>query len=123
MIKRIIIATVGILLLLAVSYGIHSNVITQIVSFSLLNVYVFFALSAILVYAVVELVFNYLPNQAGYAYLMLMFLKIGAFVLLFQADIFSEVDLSRADRISLVVPLFLFLMAEALAVVNLLKNK
>ncbi len=123
MIKRIIIATVGILLLLAVSYGIHSNVITQIVSFSLLNVYVFFALSAILVYAVVELVFNYLPNQAGYAYLMLMLFKIGTFLLIFQADIFSEVDLSRADRMSLVVPLFLFLMAEALAVVNLLKNK
>ena len=123
MIKRIIIVAIIIILLFAISYNVHLYVLDQSISFSLLAVYLFHAISAILVYCVVEAVANYLPNQAGYAYLMMMFLKIGAFVLIFQTEVFVNDALSWADRVSLVVPLFLFLIAEALAVGKLLNKK
>ncbi|MEP3837358.1 MAG: DUF6168 family protein [Algibacter sp.] len=123
MIKRIVLVALLFLLLFGVGYGIHSAVINSNPSFSLLNVYLFFAISAVLVYATVEGVFSKLPNQAGYAYLMMMFLKIGAFVLIFQKSVFSEVLLTRLERVNLVVPLFLFLIVEAVVVGKLLNDK
>ena len=123
MIKRISIIIAALLLLFALSFSIHSAILSQSLGFSLLNIYLFFVLGAILVYGVVEVVFSKLPNQAGYAYLMMMCLKIGAFVLIFQQDVFSKADLLQVERISLVVPLFLFLAAEAVAVANLLNSK
>jgi hypothetical protein len=64
-----------------------------------------------------------LPNQAGYAYLASIFLKIGFFVLLFSATVFSDVVMEKEERISLVIPLFLFLIAETIAVSRLLNSK
>jgi len=54
---------------------------------------------------------------------MMMCLKIGAFILIFQTTVFSKTTLSQAERISLVVPLFLFLIIEAISVGKLLNNK
>jgi hypothetical protein len=123
MIKRLSIVTLVIVLLFALSYNFHAFLVTQNVSFSLFGVYLFFAVSTIIIYSVVELVYNTLPNQAAYVYLALMFTKIGVFVLVFREDIFSNVNLSQLERMSLIVPLFLFLIAEALAIVKLLNNK
>ncbi|OEK06115.1 hypothetical protein A8C32_18975 [Flavivirga aquatica] len=116
MIKRIIYATIVISLLFIVAFNLHNYINTSILSFSLLNVYSFHAIAAIIVCIVVELVASKLPNQAGYAYLMLIFFKIGAFVLLFQTSVFSKVDLTQSDRVGLVAPLFVFLLAEAFIV-------
>ncbi|SFC95621.1 DUF6168 family protein [Algibacter pectinivorans] len=123
MIKRIVLVAVLFMLLFAFGYGVHSAVVDLNLTYSLLNIYLFFAVSAVLVYATVEGVYSKLPNQAGYAYLMMMCLKIGAFVLIFQKSVFHEVVLSQAERINLVVPLFLFLIAEAVVVGKLLNDK
>ncbi len=123
MIKRIIVVTLLMLLAFTISYSIHVNVLTKNLSFSLLGVYLFHTIGAFFVYSVVEVVSSKLPNQVGYAYLMMVFLKIGAFILLFQTEVFVKDALSQAERISLVVPLFLFLIAEALAVGKRLNNK
>jgi len=123
MLKRIILIASLLVLLFGVSYGVHANLLNETLAFSLFNVYLFHAISAILVYIAVEVVSNYLPNQAGYAYLMMMCLKIGAFVLIFQTSVFAKASLSQVERISLVVPLFLFLIVEAIAVSRLLNNR
>lgn len=123
MIKRIVIVTLLFLLLFFASYVIHNAVLNHSLSFSLIGVYLFHVVSAIFVYVTVEVVFSKLPNQAGYSYLMMMCLKIGAFVLIFQKSVFSEMVLSEAERISLVTPLFLFLITEAISVGKLLNNK
>jgi hypothetical protein len=64
-----------------------------------------------------------LPSQAGYAYLASMFLKIGFFVMIFQSTIFSDIELEKFERVSLIIPLFLFLIIEAVAVSRLLNSK
>lgn len=111
------------MLLLGVSYAVHSSFLNENLFFSLLSIYIFHAVSAVFVYATVEIVSNYLPNQAGYSYLMMMCLKIGAFVLIFQTSVFAKSPLSQVERVSLVIPLFLFLIVEAIVVSRLLNSK
>ncbi|CAM1369841.1 ATP synthase protein I2 [Tenacibaculum sediminilitoris] len=126
MIKRILFFTAAILLLFAVSFFLHNYMLASKethLSFSLLRVYTFHVTSAIIVYSIVELVAEKLPNQAGYAYLASIFLKIGFFVLLFKASVFVNEELTKLERISLVIPLFLFLITEAIAVSKLLNSK
>jgi len=91
-------------------------------SYSLLSIYLFHIISAIIVYCIVELIASILPNQAGYAYLASVFLKLGFFVLIFNNPVFTE-TLSKPERFSLVIPLFLFLISEALATAKLLNSK
>jgi len=124
MTKRILYFVLAIVVLFALIFSLH-NFLTppSDLSFSLLKVYVFHAVSAILVYGVIELLASIIPNQAGYAYLMTMFFKIGFFVLLFQESVFNKETLTQPERIGLVIPLFVFLLAEAIVVGKLLNSK
>ncbi len=124
MIKRILLFLSALILLFIVSYFLNSYlVVEEEFSFSLLKIYLFHTIAALIVYTVVEFVADYLPNQAGYAYLASIFIKIGFFVLIFNSSVFDNDNLSRPEKISLVAPLFLFLIAEAIAVSKLLNSK
>ncbi|TYB74222.1 hypothetical protein ES677_04910 [Bizionia gelidisalsuginis] len=123
MTKRILYFVLAIAALFALAFSLHSYLTTSELSFSLLKVYSFHAIASVLVYVAIELLATTLPNQAGYGYLMMMFFKIGIFVLMFQESVFSKESLSQPERIGLVVPLFLFLMAEAIGVGKLLNSK
>jgi len=125
MIKRIVYFITAIIILFLLSYSLHQYIIQNkeiTVSYSLLSIYLFHVISAIIVYLIVELVAEYLVSQAGYAYLACIFLKLGFFVLVFNNPVFTE-DLSKPERISLVIPLFLFLISEAIATAKLLNSK
>ncbi|WP_405294357.1 DUF6168 family protein [Algibacter sp. Ld11] len=123
MIKRILIVAAILLALFLTAYNLQNHLTTETLSFSLLSVYLFHLIAAVIVYVTVELVAEKLPNQAGYAYLTLMFFKIGAFVLIFQSSVFANDNLTQMERIGLVIPLFLFLITEAIAVSKLLNSK
>ncbi|WP_299713941.1 DUF6168 family protein [uncultured Tenacibaculum sp.] len=124
MIKRILIFTVTLILLFLLSYFTNAYLVKELtLSFSLLQVYLFHVIAAFIVYGIVEFVASILPNQAGYAYLASIFIKIGLFVLIFNGSVFAKENLSRPERLSLVVPLFLFLITEAVAISKLLNTK
>ncbi|WP_194768216.1 DUF6168 family protein [Tamlana sp. I1] len=123
MIKRILVFTLSIFLLFAISYTSHSYFITEPMAFELWHVYLYHACAALIVYICVEGVASILPNQAGYAYLALMLLKIGIFVFVFKNSVLENDTLTRVERIALVVPLFLFLIAEAIGLAKLLNNQ
>ena len=124
MIKRILLFLLALVLLFIVSYFLNSYlVIEENFSFSLLSVYLFHTIAALIVYAVVEFVADKIPNQAGYAYLASIFIKIGFFVLIFNTTVFANPNLTKPERISLVAPLFLFLITEAVVVSKLLNSK
>lgn len=126
MIKNIFRFLITIVLFFVISYFSHEYMITSNntpLSFSLLSLYVFHVFSAVLIYSIVVLISEKLPNQAGYAYLASIFLKIGFFVLLFKASVFANDSLTKIERFSLVIPLFLFLIIEAIGVSKLLNNK
>lgn len=92
-------------------------------AFNLLHMYLFHAIASFLVYVIVEAVLTQLPSETGYLYLALTMIKLGVFVLMFQESLFGDVSLSKADKASLITPLFLFLVAETIAVAKLLNNK
>lgn len=124
MIKRIITYVSFIALLFVVVFFTHQNFIRiENFRYSLFFVYLFHSISTLIIYILIEVISMKLPNQAGYAYLASVFLKIGFFVLLFNATVFSDAVLEKEERISLVIPLFLFLIAEAIAVSRLLNSK
>ena len=126
MIKRILFFLAAILVVFAVSYLSHNYTITAKeiqLSISLLGVYLFHVIAATIVYLIVEFVADKMPNQAGYAYLASIFLKIGFFVLVLQASVFSNEQLTKPERFSLVIPLFLFLIIEAIAISKQLNSK
>ncbi|MFB9051959.1 DUF6168 family protein [Formosa undariae] len=123
MIKRILVFALCISLLFAVSFSVHNYFITDSLSFELWQVYLYHAVATVIVYASMEGVSYALPSQAGYSYLVLMFVKLGVFVLIFNTAIFEKEQLSQADKFGLVLPLFLFLTAEAVAVAKLLNSK
>ncbi|MBL6449927.1 hypothetical protein JMN32_26680 [Fulvivirga sp. 29W222] len=82
-------------------------------AFSLLGMYIFHFSAYFIICLSVELLYTRLPSQVGYAYLASVFIKIGVFVLVFKSAIFGAEDLSMAERLSIVVPMFLFLIFEA----------
>jgi len=126
MIKRILTYLSIIALVFIVVFFTHKYVLDSkqlVLSYSLLNVYLFNAIASIIIYGCVELVAEKLPSQAGYAFLACVFLKIGFFVVLFQATVFSEVRLEMFQRLSLMIPFFLFIVIEAVGVAKLLNSK
>lgn len=124
MVKRIISYVFIATLLFLVVFFVHQNFMSvEDLQYSLFHVYLFHFISTLVIYTLIEGVSWKMPNQAGYAYLASIFLKIGFFVLLFKGTIFSDIVLEKEGRISLIVPLFLFLIAEAIAVSRLLNSK
>lgn len=126
MTKRILYFLAAIFVVFSVSYFPHNYILQSkniALSYSLFSVYLFHLISAIIVYGIVELVASKLVNQAGYAYLASVFLKIGFFVLIFKASVFANEELTKPERFSLIIPLFLFLISEAIAVSKLLNSK
>ncbi len=126
MIKRIIQFIIAVAILFVVSYLPHDYLLSSkdiYLSFSLFSVYLFHVIAATIVYFIVEFIADKMPNQAGYAYLASVFLKIGFFVLVFQASVFANEQLTKPERFSLVIPLFLFLIIEAVAISKLLNSK
>ncbi|WP_422089740.1 DUF6168 family protein [Tenacibaculum ovolyticum] len=126
MIKRILYFITAVVLLFAVSYTSHSYFLSArnvALPFSLFFVYLFHVIATGIVYVILELIASKLPNEAGYGYLALMLLKIGFFVLIFQDSVFAGAELAKSQRVSLVIPLFIFLITEAIAVSKLLNSK
>lgn len=126
MIKRILYFITIAVLLFIVSYMSHSYILSTrdiYLPFSLFSVYLFHVIATCLIYLITEVVASKLPSEAGYSYLALMLLKIGFFVLIFQDSVFAGDELAKPQRVSLVIPLFIFLITEAIAVSKLLNSK
>jgi len=126
MIKRILSYLLIVVAVFVVVFFTHQYVLDSkqlVLSYSLLNVYLFNAIASIIIYGCIELVAEKLPSQAGYAFLACVFLKIGFFVVLFQATVFSEVKLELFQRLSLMIPFFLFIIIEAVGIAKLLNSK
>lgn len=113
-------------LLLVVTFFLNDFVLSKAdltTSYSLISVYLFNALASIVVYVLLEFTFNSVPNQVGFAYLTLVFVKLGLFLIVFNVPIFSEEGLEKFERVSLIIPVFIFLILEALASFKLLSQE
>ena len=126
MAKHVLLFFVVVIVAFLISYFSHYYVLEKRgiqLSFLLEGVYFFYAISAILIYLSITIIFEKIPNNVGYAFLALMFVKIGFFLILFRNIIFSEIPIVRVEKISLIIPFMLFLSIETVFVAKLLNNK
>jgi len=126
MIKRITIFTLITFILFLTGYYLNRYFVdnaSETLSFSLLNVYAFNAISCAIIYILVEIVSNYLPNETGYLYLGLVMVKLGLFILIFQEAIFSDTPLTKTEKASILLPFLVFLCLETIGASKLMNNK
>ena len=91
--------------------------------FSVVSLYVFFGASSMIIISGIELLYTIMPNNAGYAFLVGMFVKMGVFMMAFYSKMISVKNVHFSDKIFILVPLFVFLFLETLVVINLLMQK
>jgi len=116
MTKRLLSFALGITILSVLLYLGHSFLLAHFgesISFALRSVYYFNALACVIICICVELLFTRLPSQVGYAYLASIFIKIGLFVLIFKNTLFPDGEFPMSERLSIVVPMMVFLIVEA----------
>tara|TARA_R110001592_G_scaffold9619_4_gene50973 strand:- start:1994 stop:2383 length:390 start_codon:yes stop_codon:yes gene_type:complete len=110
------------------SFSTHENYIDAqevILPFSLQKVYVFHLGFSLLVCINFRLFSNVdkIFSQLGFIYLVVLFLKIVLFCALFYQSIFNEENLSQIARVSLFIPMLIFLLTEAFFVAKILNKK
>ena len=90
--------------------------------YSLLGIYLFFAIAAVIIISGVEYLFKIIPASAGYGFLVGIFLKMGVFMVVFLGGNLADLKLSLVHKLSILIPLFFFMSVEALSVVKRLKQ-
>ncbi len=128
MIKSVLIYLLVFSFLFFVSYTIHENYLENkeiILPFLLKKVYHFHLGFSLLIcinfkiFSSVDKIFE----QLGFIYLGTLFLKITIFCIIFYQPIFGEEILSQTARISLLIPLLIFLLTEVIFVAKILNEK
>ena len=124
-VKRILFFNGSIIVASIVIYLIHYKLIdlnAWEAPFSLMSIYVFFGLSAMVIITGIECLFDFIPSSAAYGFLVGVFLKMGLFLLIFFAKGMAENSLNLTEKSGILVPLFLCLSMESAAVITRLKQ-
>ncbi|MFI8377830.1 DUF6168 family protein [Leeuwenhoekiella sp. NPDC079379] len=126
--KRLISSATLIVVLGVVSYFLHLAILDFLgveLPYSLLNFYLFAAISSL----IICLTFISLPDlvpalhdKLGFMFLFSIFGKLFLLVLVFKDFLFSDVLFSRLERLSMLIPIFIFLVYEVLVIVKILNK-
>ncbi|MGB1210485.1 hypothetical protein CLV86_1797 [Lacinutrix venerupis] len=122
MVKQVLTAFFLCLILAVICILINTQLLVTPLRFSINAIYGFHAIASFIVYVLVFFIYQKMPNQAGYIYLTSVFVKMGVFVLMFKNTVFSIDELTKPERITLLVPLILFLTLEAVLVSKILSQ-
>ncbi len=128
MVRSILVYSVIFFTLFLVCFPLHNYILDTkdiILPFSLKKVYLFhLAFSTVicvnfLIFSTKEKIFE----QLGFIYLGTILLKLTLFSIIFYKPIFGEEGLPLNARISLFIPMIIFLLAEAFLVAKILKKE
>ncbi|WP_445748146.1 DUF6168 family protein [Polaribacter sp.] len=116
------------LALFLLGFHLHEFILEKLhlqTAFSLKKVYLFHLGFSLLIcinftiFSTVDKIFQ----QLGFIYLVTIFLKIVVFSIIFYNPIFSKENLDFASKISLFIPMIIFLLTEAFFVAKILNKK
>ncbi len=123
LVKRLLVFN-GIIIAVAVLMAVlQSSFFSWNLPFSVVSLYVFFGISSVVIVSGIELLYTIMPNNAGYGFLVGMFVKMGLFMMLFYSKMLELKNILFVDKIYILIPLFVFLFLETLVVTNLLMQK
>lgn len=123
--QRILMYNAIVLFTMVAGGWLHAYLLEKIVPNSavpVFSMYVFFAGFSILIITAIELLFKTMPNQIGYVFLIGVFIKLGFFTILFLSKGLLEKSVLLPERFAMILPLFLFIGIEVIAVGSLLKQ-
>jgi len=105
------------LMLFGLGYTIHTSIInaqTFDVSFSIFTVYAFHALFSFMLCSIILILGKYQKwqSQLGFLYLAALILKVFFFSIMFSSALFREEALTYPEKLSLLIPVFIFLVPE-----------
>ena len=123
LVKRVLVFN-GIIVATAVLMSVLQSVFFNWnLPFSEFSLYAFFGISSIFIVTGIELLYTVMPNNAGYGFLVGMFVKMGLFMMIFYSKMLEIKNIHFSDKIFILLPLFVFLFLETLVVINLLMQK
>ncbi|WP_430929192.1 DUF6168 family protein [Polaribacter marinivivus] len=128
MIKTIFLYSFIFFTLFFVSFSFHNHFLEEnqvLLPFSLKKVYLFHLGFSMLICINFKLLssVNKIADQLGFIYLGTLLLKIVLFSIIFYQSIFTEEELSKISRISLLIPALIFLLTEAIFVAKILNKR
>ena len=128
MIRSVLLFSVVFFIVFIIGFSIHDFLIQKqqiILPFSLKKVYLFHLFFSLIICVnfLIFSNFNKFFEQLGFIYLGTILLKLTLFCFLFYPSIFTEEELALSSRMSLFVPVILFLITEATIVAKILKKK
>lgn len=124
-VKRIILFNAIVVTLLLIGISVHPYLFDlkgQAPKISYVGIYLFFAISASVIITGIELLFDVMSDKVGYAFLVGIFLKLGFFTVMFLSKGLLDKPLTMSERLGIVMPLFLFLIVEVIAIGTRLKQ-
>ncbi len=128
MIRSVLLFSVVFFIVFIIGFSIHDFLIQKqqiSLPFSLKKVYLFHLFFSLIICVnfLIFSNFNKFFEQLGFIYLGTILLKLTLFCFLFYPSIFTEEELALSSRMSLFVPVILFLITEATIVAKILKKK
>jgi len=128
MIRSVFVIAVVFFFTFLVGFSLHQFFIENqqiTLPFSLKKIYLFHLVFSLLVCTNFQLLssVNNLFDQLGFIYLVTIVLKIVLFCITFYKSIFITEKLSLASRVSLFVPMIIFLSTEVVFIAKILNKK
>ena len=128
MIKSIFLYFITFSSLFLLSFFLHQyylDVNKFVLPFSLQKVYLFQAGFSLLICVNFRLLANVdkIFPQLGFIYLGCLFFKIIFFCVVFYESLFNDTILTKIAKISLILPMFIFLLTEAVFIAKILNKK
>lgn len=128
MIKTIFLYSFIFFTLFYISFSLHNYFLEEnqvLLPFSLKKVYLFHLGFSMLICINFKLLssVNKIADQLGFIYLGTFLLKLVLFSIIFYQSIFTEEELSKISRISLLIPALIFLLTEAIFVAKILNKR
>jgi hypothetical protein len=112
------------LLILAMSligFGMHSYV-GELAVFDLYKLYSFLGIATLGSVCGMYYLYQLVPDQLGYVFLVTVFVKFGAALVLFPQLLSEEPSLTNGQILSFLLPYFMFLAIEAFMVIKWLNH-
>ena len=128
MIRSALLFSAVFFIVFIIGFFIHDFFIQKqqiILPFSLKKVYLFHLFFSLIICInfLIFSNFNKFLEQLGFIYLGTILLKLTLFCFLFYPSIFTKEELALSSRMSLFIPVVLFLITEATIVAKILKKK
>ena len=128
MIKKLLLYAIAAAIIFLISYNLHNyllNSLDRIPPYSLRDVYVFHVLLSLFFVVTFELIIYFLKefkDQIGFLYLGSIVLKMMLFFVIFRELLSTSLQLTKADKVSLLIPIAIFIIYEVMVVVKMLKR-